>query len=159
MYRLFLLVLTAALIAGCSRKRDDIISVATGDAEMKAAIARAQGTLNEFWQQRAKDGKHFGGLLKVYFKDEADAESGEHMWVKVTKRTDSEISGILLDEPGWLKTVKSGDHVHFSLDRISDWLYVVDGKAHGAYTVNLLRRRMTPEERAKHDANYPFKFD
>ncbi|MCI0359197.1 MAG: DUF2314 domain-containing protein [Planctomycetaceae bacterium] len=55
--------------------------------------------------------------------------------------------------------MQAGSLVSFPLERLSDWLYVVDGKAYGAFTVRLLRSRMSDEEKQEHDSHYPFEFD
>jgi uncharacterized protein YegJ (DUF2314 family) len=49
--------------------------------------------------------------------------------------------------------------VRFQLDRVSDWLVASNGMARGAYTVQLLRKRMTDSERREHDSAYPFRFE
>ncbi len=158
MKQIFLAMMALSLVA-CSRPREDIIRVRSDDAEMTAAIAEAQRTLPEFWSAREKDGGDFAGLLKVYFSDPGNDQDGEHMWVCVTGREPRGVAGVLLDEPGWVKSVKQGQKVRFPNDRITDWLVVQGGKAHGAYTVRLLRKRMSPEERRRHDEGYPFAFD
>ncbi len=152
-------LLVVLLCAGCSAERKDIIPVDRNDAEMNAAIKEAQRTLPQFWSQLDREGDGFSGLLKVFFTDPGDDEGGEHMWVRVTARSEEEVRGILLDTPGWLKSVKCGDQVRFPTGRITDWLYVENGKARGAFTEKLLRRRLSPAERREHDEGYPFSFD
>ena len=98
--------------------------------------------------------------MKVYFTDPDSSESdGEHMWVELKESDGSQFKGILLSSPAWLKSVKGGDEVEFGTSDVTDWFYVEDGKAVGAYTVRLLRTRMSDEERAAHDAGYPFSFE
>lgn len=146
-------------LTGCPERREDIVSVSGEDAEMNAAMVKARSTLDQFWAKRSRDGDQFGGLLKVYFSDPGAEEEGEHMWVQVTSRTDDRISGVLLSDPRSLKSVKEGDAVEFRSERVSDWLYVEDGKAVGAFTVKLLRSRMSDAERQSHDSGYPFRFE
>lgn len=152
------ILLTLSLV-GCSRNGDRIIKVSKNDAEMNAAIAEAQRTLPEFWQRREREGEVFTGLLKVFFTDPGSTDEGEHMWVRVTDRTAKEVAGVLLGEPAWLKSVKGGGRVRFPTDRITDWLFIENGVARGAFTVRLLRDRMSPGDRKKHDDGYPFRFE
>lgn len=151
--------LLAILLVACSSERTDIISVTSEDAEMNTAMAEARRTVDTFWLQREKEQEAFEGLLKVYFTDEGSSEDGEHMWVRVTERSTPDLKGILLSEPGWLKSVRGGQEVSFSTEQISDWLCIEHGKAKGAYTVQLLRQRMTDQERREHDQGYPFRFE
>lgn len=147
------------LFPACSQERTDVIVVDSEDTEMNGAMAEARNTLEDFWAEREKQGEGFQGVLKVYFADRGEDLKGEHMWVRVTDYTPEEISGILLSTPGWLKSVREGDEVRFPYSRVSDWLYVEDGMARGAYTVKLLRSRMSPAERRSHDAAYSFRFE
>ncbi len=154
----FLLVLCLTLLSACSDQRDDIIPVSSGDEEMNKTMELARKNLDLFWTERDKAGDDFNGLLKVYFTDPGE-EGGEHMWVDVIEHTGNTTSGILLSTPGWLKSIKPGDLVSFPDSQVSDWLFVEDGKARGAYTVKLLRSRMSPAERQEHDAASPFRFE
>jgi uncharacterized protein YegJ (DUF2314 family) len=149
----------STLLVSCARDSERALSVSKDDAEMNAAIAQAQETLPTFWSRRQEEGDRFTGLLKVYFTDVGDEDAGEHMWVQVTEHLSDETVGTLLSEPIWLKSVKGGETVRFPDKRITDWLYVQDGRAQGAFTIYLLRKRMTPDERREHDANYPFAFE
>ena len=81
------------------------------------------------------------------------------MWVRVTERSTPVLKGVLLSKPASLKSVQVGQEVRFAPERITDWLCVEQGKAKGAYTVQLLRQRMTEEERREHDQSYPFSFE
>jgi uncharacterized protein YegJ (DUF2314 family) len=154
-----ILVTSAVFITlGCSGKNDEIIEVLRDDAEMNAAIEKARSTLDQFWARRDAQGGNFQGLLKVYFTDPGSEDEGEHTWVEATGHTGEAISGVLLSTPAWLKSVSEGDAVSFPYDRVTDWLYIEDGKAQGAYTVQLLRSRMSEKDRRLHDAGYPFEF-
>ena len=154
------IILCAVLIlAACSPERTDIVGVGSEDQEMNAAMEEARNSLDDFWAQREKNGESFQGLLKVHFTDGTGDGEGEHMWVQVIDRTPEEIVGVLLSNPDGLKSVKEGDEVRFPPSRVSDWLYVENGTAKGAYTVKLLRSRMSPSERRSHDAQYPFGFE
>lgn len=44
------------------------------------------------------------------------------------------------------------------LSEVSDWMFAIEGKAYGAFTVNLLRSRMSPSERIDHDNAWQLDF-
>ena len=44
------------------------------------------------------------------------------------------------------------------LGGISDWMYCIRDHVYGAFTVNLMRSRMNPNERAEHDAAWGLDF-
>lgn len=140
-----------------------IVSVESDDAEMEAAMVRARDAFPKFWSEVSEDYQRVIPALtlaqiKAYFHDEDDPQGGEHMWVGEVTLDGELISGTLMSHPGNLDSVSEGDSVEFPVSRLSDWLLVDDGKAKGLYTVQVLRARMSDDERATHDANYPFEF-
>ena len=137
---------------------EQIVGVSQDDEEMNAAMQKARDTMQQFMTKMNAAGQEFDGMLKVYF-DEPGVDDGEHMWVIVSQANSPNFKGTLISTPGWLTSVKNGDEVDFDLSRISDWLYIEDGLANGAYTVQLLRSRMSDAERRDHDSHYPFKFE
>ena len=87
-----------------------------------------------------------------------DTPQVEHMWMSEIDFDGQFVSGVLLNAPNWLKTVKKGDTVRVPLSEISDWMYVISGEVFGAYTVNLLRSRMGRPERQQHDGAWGLNF-
>ena len=137
------------------------------DEEMNAAIEKARDTFPEFLREAEADFGRIipvleGALVKIEFVDPDDDAVVEHLWARYLGR-DEEDEGqyvaVMLSSPAKLAhIVENGDEFSFTTDNLTDWLYVVDGKARGAFTVQLLRSRMSPAERKKHDAAYPFSF-
>ena len=163
--RLFLTLALVITFIGCSRSGSDIIPVSSDDPAMHAEIQKARDSFPEFWRQISEE-RHkaqpllIGCMVKASFDDPGGAREGaEHMWVSHVEYDGHLISGVLEDTPDHLKSVEHGQKVSFPLDKLSDWLYVQDGKAVGAFTVKLLRSRMTEAERKEHDSNYPFTFE
>jgi uncharacterized protein YegJ (DUF2314 family) len=143
---------------------DHIIPVQSGDPEMDAAMQTARDHFPEFWRELAADYRrvipvYAGAMAKAYFFDSDAPQSGEHMWVRGIEYDGKTITGILADRPRHIRSVRGGQSASFPLERLSDWFYVEDGKAVGAFTVRLLRTRMTDEQRRAHDSHYPFRFE
>jgi len=131
---------------------------------MQAAMQTARDRFPEFWREVSADYKRVipalvGSMAKAYFHDTGAPLSGEHMWVREVEFDGKTITGVLADTPRQLRSVRSGERVNFPLERLSDWFYVDGDKAVGAFTVRLLRTRMTAEQRRAHDSNYPFRFE
>lgn len=146
---------------------DQIFPIDSNDPEMQQAIQEARDRFSEFLKVADADNERIipcldDALIKIYISKPDSPNSGEHVWVRYLGKDDSDekrYRGELLSTPRKVKIIKKGQVANFTLERVSDWLYVEDDKAHGAFTVQLLRRRMTVKERKKHDAGYPFKFD
>lgn len=139
------------------------------DPEMQGAMEKARTTFKYFWRELAWERRRIiPGLdlacVKAPFSDgEPIPEPTEHpqveqMWITDVDFDGREVSGTLINSPNWIKSVKEGDEVRLPLAEISDWMYALEGQVYGAYTVNLMRSRMQPRERAEHDAAWGFDF-
>ncbi len=77
--------------------------------------------------------------------------SVEYMWVGDISFDGKVITGNLLNQPNQIENLNQGDIVQFDYEEISDWMYSISGKVYGAFTVNVLRSRMTKKELKEHD--------
>ena len=137
------LVLAAVLPGGCS-ERDDVVAVASDDAEMNAAIAKARETLGEFWavfEERSRGERDFG--LKVGI---GEGDVVEHIWTVDIERRDGKIMGTIENEPDTVRRVKRGDRIEIPEADISDWLYWRDGKMFGCHTLRPVFKHMSAAE-------------
>jgi uncharacterized protein YegJ (DUF2314 family) len=139
------------------------------DPEMQQAYESARATFRYFWREIAWERRRIVPALelacvKAPYSDGAqgtrDAKSPEveHMWISEVDFDGREVSGVLLNAPNWLKTIKQGDPVRMPLNHISDGMYAIQGEVFGAYTVNLMRSRMGRQERKEHDSAWGLNF-
>ena len=139
------------------------------DPEMQRAYENARATFRYFWREVSWERRRIIPALglaavKAPFSDgeratrAKDTPEVEHMWLSEVDFDGQVVSGVLLNAPNWLKTVKEGDAVRVPLGQISDWMYAISGEVFGAYTVNLLRSRMGRRERQEHDAAWGLNF-
>ena len=139
------------------------------DPEMQRAYENARTNFRYFWREVAWERRRIVPALdmaavKAPFSDGAqrtgaqDTPQVEHMWLSEVDFDGRFVSGVLLNAPNWLKTVKEGDPARIPLGQISDWMYAISGEVFGAYTVNLLRSRMGRQERQQHDAAWGLNF-
>ena len=139
------------------------------DPEMQRAYETARATFRYFWREVSWERRRIIPALdlaavKAPFSDgeQATPTKGvpavEHMWMSEVDFDGQFVSGVLLNAPNWLKTVKEGDSARIPLGEISDWMYAISGEVFGAYTVNLLRSRMGRRERQDHDGAWGLNF-
>lgn len=76
---------------------------------------------------------------------------GEHIWLDSVHFSNGNIIGIVSNNPVTVKSVKLGDAVTIDTSKLSDWMFMRDGKAQGAFTVRLFRTRMSDVERDRFD--------
>jgi uncharacterized protein YegJ (DUF2314 family) len=140
------------------------------DPEMQAAVRKARETFRIFWREVAWERRRIvpgldTAVVKAPFSDGPSRKRAkdntpdvEHMWVSDVDFDGKDVTGTLLNNPNWIKSVKEGDAVRVPLDQVSDWMYVIGGDVYGAYTVNLLRSRMGRKERQEHDEAWGLNF-
>jgi uncharacterized protein YegJ (DUF2314 family) len=139
------------------------------DPEMQRAYENARASFRYFWREIAWERRRIIPALdlacvKAPFSDGDDAPrdddmpSVEHMWMSDVDFDGQFVSGVLINSPNWLKTVKEGNAARIPLGEISDWMYAISGEVFGAYTVNLLRSRMGRQERQEHDEAWGLNF-
>ena len=76
--------------------------------------------------------------------------SVEYMWVGDITFDGQLITGQLLNQPNDIENLNQGETVKFHYEEILDWMYI-SGEVYGAFTVNVLRSRMTKTELREHD--------
>jgi uncharacterized protein YegJ (DUF2314 family) len=139
------------------------------DPEMQAAYENARATFRYFWREIAWERRRIvHGLdlaaMKAPFSDgESNPRTDgnpevEQMWLGEVDFDGQLVSGVLLNSPNGLKSVKAGDSASMPLDAITDWMYAIGGEVYGAHTVNLMRSRMDKKERKAHDSAWGLNF-
>lgn len=132
-----------------------IYSVKGEDEEMNTAILKANETLDDF-NKALSDPNADSHALKVKF---SNGKGIEHMWIGSIVYKDGQYSGILNNEPEYVTEYKSGDKINVETSQISDWMYLVNGKVYGGYTLRVLRDRMSEDERKLLEEESGMQFD
>ena len=143
-----------SLAAAADKVDDQTVMIDTDDAEMLAAIKKAQASLDEFLKLYAHPPAGATGFkLKVKI---ADSHGSEHMWVTPFKPVGSGFTGILADHPEYVTGVQFGQKISFRRADISDWGYVQNGKQKGSFTVCVVFKHMPAAEVQRYRDDYGF---
>ena len=131
-------VLTNAVAA-----KDKVINFKTGDPEMAAAIDKARKSLDQFWKMYASPQPGVSGFsLKVAIR-EPNNDNTEHFWLgKIRRLDDGKLSGIINNDPNYIRSVRRGQSYTFTSGMISDWMFYRNGKIVGAETMRPMIKRM-----------------
>ncbi len=129
---------------------------------IEAATKRAKATFRYFWRELSWDYRRIVpgldlAVFKVAFTDDKETPA-EVMWVNEVNFDGYSLTGRLLNEPNWLKSIKQGDAVKVPVKGITDWLYAIDGVAYGGFSVNAIRKQMGKRERKQHDEAWGLDF-
>jgi uncharacterized protein YegJ (DUF2314 family) len=150
-------------------KPSPVFLAENNDPEMQRACENARASFRYFWREVAWERRRIIPALtlacvKAPFSDGEPKRSArgtpsvEHMWLSEIDFDGRLISGVLLNSPNTLKSVKKGDSAQLPLSQISDWMYAIGREVFGAYTVNLLRSRMERRELEGHDRAWGLNF-
>jgi uncharacterized protein YegJ (DUF2314 family) len=156
MNRIGILVATLLVAAalGCGESDSgNVVHVSDTDPAMNKAMADARATVDQFADALRNPGKRSDFSLKARF---TEGSTTEHMWVNEVRVEGDVFKGKVGNDPDNLKKVRFGQSCSIPRDRVSDWMYVENGKLVGGTTLRVLRDKMSPAERKKFDASLPF---
>lgn len=136
------------------------------DDGLRQATARARRTFRYFlrelsWERRRTVRAYTMMAVKALFPTPTrdDAEHAEHMWLDHVEFNGTTVFGILINDSQEPSDYSAGDHIEVSFEeQMSDWLIASDDTVYGAYTVQLMRSRMSDEERISHDEQWDLPF-
>ena len=145
-------------------KKNDVY-FADESPQMLDAYRKAQSTFKYFWREvwwerrRIVPGLNFA-CVKMKFHQEHSSGSPvvEHMWINDIDFDGIHVKGFLVNQPDVLTNIKEGDFVEIPLCEISDWLFAIEKKAYGGFTIQVLRAAMDKKDRKKHDKAWGLKF-
>lgn len=156
----FLIIVLMILTLGCQQKSKDATTSAgsasgvqtleASDVEMNKAIEAARSSLPQFEEaMRSNNPQYDLFALKVVFPDQV--RGYEHIWITDLILENGQYRGLVGNEPQYTIVVEVGQEITVDTEKISDWMYVEDGKLRGGYTLRVLRNRMSPHERSEFD--------
>jgi uncharacterized protein YegJ (DUF2314 family) len=141
---------------GCGEKHpvDTVTQVRADDPRMNPGIDKSRSTVNTFIAaSKSPKAGQSGFSVKVPFKDGANTE---HIWLAPVAFDGTNFQGTVNNEPETITNVKMGQKVSIVPAKISDWMFIENGKLIGGQTLRVLRDTLTPAERADFDKNMPF---
>ncbi|WP_121258678.1 DUF2314 domain-containing protein [Nocardioides ferulae] len=110
------------------------------------------------WRQRGVDPGLGPAMVKAAFPGAPGEPGTEHLWVEVESFDGVTVAGPVLNEPIENSAPSAGTPVEIRLADVEDWLYSVDGKACGGFTVQLIRLAMGRRQRRRHDRTWGLDF-
>lgn len=127
------------------------------DPAMQEAYRQARQSFRYFyrevcWEQRRIIPGLAMAAVKIIFNDPVPHKQGaELMWCNEVGFDGIKVRATLLNQPSWLTSFNEGDEVAVGPKELADWMYVIGERVYGAFTVQVLRTRMSRAERKQHD--------
>jgi uncharacterized protein YegJ (DUF2314 family) len=135
---------------------DSVIPVRADDPEMLAAINSARQSVAQFIDafSHPKPGQR-AFLLKMPF---SKGSAVEYLWIADLDFRGETPMGTVADAPSKVD-LKFMQRVQIDITKLSDWMYIDNGKLVGGFTTRVLRKRMSSSERKEMDAQCGFTID
>ena len=147
------------LLLNCQKKQEhlkrvgepDVVFFDDSDRDMNNAVDLAKNTFHDFEKAILSDNLDYSNFtIKQRFATEDG--NGEHIWIREIEYEDGRYFGIVDNVPVSLKQIQVEDTIEVSKKDISDWMYYDKNIVKGAYTVKVLRKQMSDEEKRIMDA-------
>jgi uncharacterized protein YegJ (DUF2314 family) len=143
---LFLTCLCFCACGESENKPDTLIESGFDEQEMDAAIARARKEVGTFIAELSKPtGENHA--IKIPIADNGEIE---HFWLIDVSYRNGQFEGVVNNEPGMVSNVRMGEKRKVNEARISDWMFMRDGKMFGNYTLRPLLKTMPEQEAEKY---------
>ncbi|MEM1299302.1 MAG: DUF2314 domain-containing protein [Pseudomonadota bacterium] len=128
---------------------DAVVYSAPEDEDMDRAVKGARETLGNVLERAATGGLPMEALqLKVAIPKEGGGH--ENIWVEGIVQIDATtFEALLANDPRALPDRKRGDRHRFRRGEITDWLFVANGRMHGAYTLRVMLPLLPPAQAAE----------
>lgn len=124
---------------------DDVVSFASEDAEMGAAMDEARRTLPMFMAEFNTAPAHTQGYYSVKVGMATRAGSLEHIWVDNLRRENGRLRGTLANQPYDLEGLNLGDLVDIDESAISDWAIESVRGQYGSFTTRVIVNHIDAE--------------
>lgn len=146
-------------------KESEPVFYADGEDEaMLKAFEQARKSFRYFWRELYWERLRIVPTLsfacvKVVFSQELNGSAEvEHMWLNEIYFDGERVCCVLINDPNVLSNVKNGDEVSVPLEQISDWMFAIEGKTYGGFSVQAMRKAMSESERAEYDEAWGLNF-
>ena len=131
------------------------------DPQMQAAIKQAQESFQEFVKAIALEQRRVipvieDSLVKYAFPATKMGVKVEHIFLSDIELANGVLSGVINNEPMYTDEVEEGQRIDIDPSRVSDWLYVIQGKGTGGFTFKLMWSRFSRKEKAEYGGHPPF---
>lgn len=129
---------------------DAIVKVSHEDNEMNKIIENARKTKSIFIEalQNPKPDERGFTLKFPFTTDPGSKNEIEHIWLKNIKNIkENQYSGVVANDPFFIKKMKFGQTVEFDINKISDWMYFKGNKIIGGKSVKYLIENIAEKDR------------
>jgi uncharacterized protein YegJ (DUF2314 family) len=132
-----------------------VFHITADDDEMRKAVSQARRSVPAFIAAVKNHPSAYRDfeVKKPFIKDGVV----EHMWLSGVTYSGGRFHGNVDNKPHQITGVKMGDHVSVNPNEITDWAYVDHGQLVGGYTIRVLYRELSPEQKSAFESEVGFR--
>lgn len=142
------------------KKKKTISWFEAEDSQMQEAIQTSQETFHEFLNALEQDSYRILPALEValikYALPATNSIKVEHNFLSEITLDNGVLSGVISNKPIYAKEFQEGQRITIDPLRVSDWLYLIEGKSFGGLTIKLIWSRFSDEEKSQYADRPPF---
>ena len=133
---------------------------APSDIDFDQVSQAARETFPFFWRELSWEFRRIlpAYNLKIVKATFVEGDVVEHMWLEEIDFDGATIRGHLLNTANELPGLQQGDMVAVDFERVCDWMLTNERGVLGGFTVQAIRRAMSPKERKEHDEAWGLPF-
>jgi len=154
------IILCLLLFSSCEEQyyeRSETIQLDQTEIELQRIAENARSTLSSFFRHLANYNRRGGTraqehsfFVKYNFAaDEYNDIEMEQVWLTGIHFRNGNFYGRLVNSPHHLSGIKKGDTVIITIDLITDWMYIREGKIIGGYSIKYLLEKIPEEQRSE----------
>lgn len=124
----------------------------------------AQKNFRFFWRERFWDFRRkqplcqFCAILCTISEEVNGEKVKEQFWLTDIIFDGKYVHGTVQVQPNQLTTIQQGMQCAVPLDRVEDWMYVIEDQVYGGYTINIIRQGLRQQDLATYDNSWGFQF-
>ena len=137
---------------------DEVFVYSQDHEEMNAAQIEARKSYPDFLkalQDKCNGCDHFSVKMRFSYGQ----SNGEHIWIEDLELFNGKVFGKVANIPENIQDLKYGDTVEIVEKNLSDWKYVQNGKLIGGYTLRVMYKKMSDEEKRQLESSLEAKIE
>ena len=127
------------------------------DPEFASAHEKARSTIEQFIETMRQPMPNQDSFsIKTGVKYGERPEEIEYLWLHDLSYKDGVFAGVVSNIPELATSIAFGDTMIAAKADVVDWSYTQDGKTAGAFTIRVMRERLSPEQQSEFDQEIQF---
>jgi uncharacterized protein YegJ (DUF2314 family) len=150
----FIIVCVIILLSSCYKPATDVspspaIEIEHSDKEIERIAENARRALPTFFRNLTRPEAGANNFFVKYPLTADDGNSTEQVWLGSIRVKDGICYGVLANATSLLNNKKKGGTIVIDTDKITDWMYIQDGKIIGGRSIKYLLEKIPEAQRSK----------